>query len=209
MLTIKEIIKKLEEFDTDEDKLFYLKKLSEEIEDKDLIGQIEELIRGFELSLEDKLEDKFGDMELPPLRKIAREVDLSGAEQEVEQLQREVTGQRNQRPDLIIRQEEDHDNNFNYTSNNNYASANLYVAESFDYQILQNSFNSEIIKQNLVRENILNPEMPLTEMEKENLSKKLRETMPGLSPEQLLIYQSKISEDLRKDEKSKYIPRLK
>ncbi|MEK6907443.1 MAG: hypothetical protein AABW45_02850 [Nanoarchaeota archaeon] len=204
MVTIEDIIKKLEELESNEDRLEYLNSILDEIEDDELKENIKEIIKKLEDSLETKLEMQ----DTPSLRKIAREMDFDEAELDVEQIQRN-TQQRNARPDLTIRQSEDNEANFSYSSNNNYSNTQLYSQGLFDYQTLQGSSNLDLVKQNLVRENILNPESPSTELERENLSKKLRESMPGMSEENLLIYQNKISTELKKDEKAKYIARLK
>lgn len=74
---------------------------------------------------------------------------------------------------------------------------------------MQNSFDNDFLKQSIVRENVLNPENVITEVEKENLGRKLRESMPGASEEKILMYQAKLSDELRKDEKAKYIARFK
>lgn len=206
IMNIKEIKKNLEEFEDNQDKLDYLYKLLDKNEDEELINEIKILIEGLEESLENKLEQT----DIPIMRKAVREIDFNEVEEDVETIQRNISQRNVGRPDLTIRQNQDEDNlNFNYSSNNNYSSASLYNPGSFDYQTLQNSFDNDVMKQNLVRENILDPERVITEVEKENLSKKLRENMPGASEEKILMYQAKISDELRKDEKTKYIARLK
>ena len=205
MLTIKEILKKLEEFENNQDKLNYLYELLDELEDEDLINEVKELITELEESLETKLED----VEIPQTRKVAREIDLNEVEQDVEQLQRNLPQRQTARPDLAIRQNEGEETEFNYSSISNYSATQLYTPQLFDYQTLQSAFDTGFIEQRLVRENILNPERAMTDIEKENLGKKLRETMPGASEEKILMYQAKITEDLKKDEKIRYIARLK
>ena len=206
MLTIKEIIEKLEELETNEDRLEYLNSILDETEDEELKDNIKDVIKKLEESLENKLEQT----DIPVMRKAMREIDFNEIEDDIETVQRNISQRSPGRPDLAIRQNQDEDSlNFNYSSNNNYSNASLYNSGSFNYQTLQNSFDNDVMKQNLVRENILNPERVITEVEKENLSKKLRETMPGASEERILMYQAKISDELRKDEKSKYIARLK
>src|SRR3989339_219780 len=63
---------------------------------------------------------------------------------------------------------------FRYSSNSNYSNLALYSQQSFDYQTLEGSFNTDIMKQNLVRESILNPESFLTEIEKKKIRNKKR-----------------------------------
>src|SRR3989338_5415283 len=164
MMDFKNILKKLEELETNEEKVEFLKGLLEELDDNEL---------------------------------------------DAEQIQRNLPQRQAARPDLAIRQNEEDLGEFRYSSNSNYSNLALYSQQSFDYQTLEGSFNTDIMKQNLVRESILNPESSLTEIEKENLGKKLRESMPGASEEKILIYQAKITDELKKDEKSRYIARLK
>jgi hypothetical protein len=205
MLTIKDILKKLEKIEDNQDKLNYLYGVLDEIEDEELSKEIKEIIK----KLEESLESKLGEVEIPQVKKITREIDLNELEQDVEQVQRNLPQRQTPRPDLAIRQNEGEETEFNYSSISNYSTAQLYSPQSFDYQTLQRAFDTGFIEQSLVRENILNPERTITDIEKENLNKKLRETMPGSSEERILMYQAKITEDLKKDEKIKYVPRLK
>jgi len=205
MLNVKDIIKKLEELENNQEKINFLNKLLEEIDDEELINEIKGLIEELKESLESKLEN----IEIP-VRKIAREMEIDDTELDVEQIQRNLPQRQTARPDLTIRQmQEDEDLSFSYSSNTNYANTQLYAPQLFDYQTLQQSFNNDFMKQNIVRESILNPETPLNEVERENLSRKLRESMPGASEENLLMYQAKISSEIKKDEKIKYVARLK
>ena len=203
MKTIKDILEKLEELETNEDKLNYLYEILDEIEDEDLINNVKTLIQELDESLETKLEN----IEVP-IRRINREMDFDDIELDVEEVQRNIARPQ-ARPDLVIRQNEEEESSFNYTSNTNYASAQLYSQGSFDYQTLQRSSQDDFMKNNLIRESILSPEGAVTELEKENLSRKLRETMPGSSEEQIIMYQSRITDELKKDVKSKYVARLK
>ncbi|AJF63000.1 MAG: hypothetical protein QT11_C0001G0872 [archaeon GW2011_AR20] len=203
MMDFKNILKKLEELETNEEKVEFLKGLLEELDDEDLINEVKELIKEFEEDLESKLNVDVS------LRKISREIDIDDNELDAEQIQRNLPQRQAARPDLAIRQNEEDLGEFRYSSNSNYSNLALYSQQSFDYQTLEGSFNTDIMKQNLVRESILNPESSLTEIEKENLGKKLRESMPGASEEKILIYQAKITDELKKDEKSRYIARLK
>ena len=203
MADIKKILEKLEELETNEEKVEFLKELLKEIDDEDLINEVKELIKGLEENLESKLNVDV------PLRKISREIDIDDNELDVEQIQRNLPQRQAARPDLAIRQNEEDSGEFRYSSNSNYSNLALYSPQAFDYQTLQSSFNTDIMKQNIVRESILNPESSLTEIEKENLGKKLRESMPGASEEKILMYQAKITDELKKDEKSRYIARLK
>ncbi len=202
-MDFKNILKKLEELETNEEKVEFLKGLLEELDDEDLINEVKELIKEFEEDLESKLNVDVS------LRKISREIDIDDNELDAEQIQRNLPQRQAARPDLAIRQNEEDLGEFRYSSNSNYSNLALYSQQSFDYQTLEGSFNTDIMKQNLVRESILNPESSLTEIEKENLGKKLRESMPGASEEKILIYQAKITDELKKDEKSRYIARLK
>jgi len=203
MADIKKILEKLEELETNEEKVEFLKELLKELDDEDLINEVKELIKGLEENLESKLNVDV------PLRKISREIDIDDNELDVEQIQRNLPQRQAARPDLAIRQNEEDSGEFRYSSNSNYSNLALYSPQAFDYQTLQSSFNTDIMKQNIVRESILNPESSLTEIEKENLGKKLRESMPGASEEKILMYQAKITDELKKDEKSRYIARLK
>lgn len=206
MLNIKDIIKKLEELETNQEKIDFLNEILEEVDDEELINEIKELIDGLKENLETKLEN----IDVP-IRKITREIEIDDTELDVEQIQRDLPQRQGQaaRPDLAIRQAEDENASFSYSSNTNYASTQLYTPQLFDYQTLQQSFNNDFMKQNIVRESVLNPETPLNDVEKENLSRKLRESMPGASEEDLLMYQGRIARDVKKDEKTKYVARFK
>ncbi len=203
MKDLEKILKKLEEFESNEDKIDFLYSLLEELDDEDLVNDIKKIIKTLEEGLENKLEIDV------PLRKIAREIDFDESELDVEQIQRGLSQGTPGRPDLAIRNQDNEDLSFNYSGSSNYSTASLYSPTSFDYQTLQNSFDNDFMKQSVVRENILNPENVITEVEKENLNKKLRESMPGASEERILMYQAKLTDELKKDEKAKYIARLK
>lgn len=204
MISIKEILKKLEEFETNEDKIDYLNEVLDETEDENLAKELNKILD----ELENNLETKLSSIEIPQARKIIREIDLDEAEQNAEQIQNKIQRQ-TARPDLTIRQNDNENLDLKYSSNNNYSNAKIYSQGSFDYNSMQKSFETDFMKSNIVRENILNPETALTEIEKENLAKKLRESMPGVSEEQLIMYQARITDELKKDEKSKYIGRLR
>ncbi len=201
MLSLKEINKKLEEFKSSEDKINYLNKLLKEINDKELVQELKRIIKDLEESLENKLEQ----VEIPQARKIIREIDLNETEQEAEEIHNRVVRQRIPRQQII---NEDREIDFSYSSVTNYENVQLYNLKPSDYNNMQNSFEHGSITQRLIRENILNPLNPITEVERENLSNKLREMMPGIPEEKILIYRAQIEEDIKKNEKIKYIPRL-
>jgi hypothetical protein len=202
MLKIKDIVENLEKIEDNKDKINYLESLLEDLEDEELIEKIESLIKVLKESLENKL-----NVEIPVFRKAIREIDFEDLESDVEQMQRNFS-KPFQRPDLIVKNNETEETNFKYGSNANYSNIKLYNSISFDYQSLQNSFDMNVVRENLIRENILNPEGQVTEVERENLNRRLSEMMPNLPEEKLFVYQSKILEDLKKDER-KYIARLR
>jgi len=201
MVKLEEIKKKLNELDNEE-KLNYLEELLDEIEDEGLIEEIENLIKNLKDNLENRL-----NVEIPLARKVIREIDFDEAESDVENINRSVS-KSFQRPDLVLREKEDEEKFKGYQAKNNYSNFSIYEQEIFSYDKFQR-MDVESVKQNLIRENILNPGGNITDFERENLNKKLREAMPGMSEEKLFEYQARIIDDLKKDEKMKYITRLK
>src|SRR3989344_1742807 len=127
MMDFKNILKKLEELETNEEKVEFLKGLLEELDDEDLINEVKEL----EEDLESKLNVDVS------LRKISREIDIDDNELDAEQIQRNLPQRQAARPDLAIRQNEEDLGEFRYSSNSNYSNLALYSQQSFDYQTLE------------------------------------------------------------------------
>jgi len=201
MLSLKEIKKKLEEFKSNTNKIDYINKLLKEINDKELIKELKKIIKDLKESLENRLEQ----VEIPQARKIIREIDLNETENEAEEINNRVLRQRIPKQQSI---NENREIDFSYSSIANYGNIHLYDLKPSDYNNMQNSFEPNSITQRLIRENILNPLIPITEVERENLSNKLREMMPGIPEEKILIYRAQIEEDIKKNEKIKYIAKL-
>lgn len=201
MLSLKEIKKKLEEFKSADDKLDYINKLLKKINDKELVQELKKIIKNLEESLENKLEQ----VEIPQARKIIREIDLNETENEAEEIHNQVLRQRIPRQQDI---NEERGADFSYSSVADYGNVHLYNLKPSDYDNMQNSFEPNSITNRLIRENILNPLIPITEVERENLGNKLREMMPGIPEEKILIYRTQIEEDIKKNEKIKYIAKL-
>ncbi len=208
-MNIKDIKKQLEKLEDNEDKLEYLNKLLEQVEDEKLKEFIKSLIKDIE-SLESKLE------KLPDLTPIRRQVELDEVEHDIESREVQITPQRSiARPDLMMMPREQENIETNYAPGNysinlvpEYLTQTITTYESFATE------GAEIskIEQNLVRENILNPESPLSELTREQLHVRVRELMPFASPEEVIRYEANIITGLRdtkKAERLKYIPKVR
>ena len=208
-MNIKDIKKQLEKLENNEDRLDYLKKLLKKVDDEELEEAILSLIKGIE-GLESKLEN------LPDIAPTRRQLELDDVEHDIETQEIQVAPRQTRaRPDLNILQREEENIETNYTTSN--YTINLvpqYLTQSIiSYESLANQgIETSRIEESLIRENILNPESPLTDLSREQLHVKVRDLMPFASTEEIIKYEDKVLWDLKDSKKSshlKYIPKLR
>ncbi len=204
-MKIKDILKELEKLKNNEEKVQYLKEVLEEVNDKNLIEQINKLIKDLKENLEEKL-----DKEVPLTRK--REVELNEIEQDIEDKERQI------RPQQIVRRNIDLDDikkdEVNYTGNFVYkqSTAPVYQTNQLTYESISQQLNTNIrlIEDVLVKESLITPGSTLDEVQKERIQDTIEKFMPHASPEEKLMAEQRIVYDIKtKDKDFKYATKLK
>ena len=210
-MKLKDILKKLEEFESNDERLDYLKELLKDIEDEELITQIEELINELEENLETKLED----IKITLGRR--RELEIEDVKTDLETQERQITRQRINRPDINLSNINlDQENEVRYDTTQTYQSRSRPVYQApqsfFDYQSLtqKDQINTRMVEEILIKEDILSVGEAISESKRDQLRETVERFMPNASTEERINAEKQIMYDMKlKGKELRYIPKLK
>ena len=210
-MKLKDILKKLEEFESNDERLDYLKELLKDIEDEELITQIEELINELEENLETKLED----IKITLGRR--RELEIEDVKTDLETQERQITRQRINRPDINLSNINlDQENEVRYDTTQTYQSQSRPVYQApqsfFDYQSLtqKDQINTRMVEEILIKEDILSVGEAISESKRDQLRETVERFMPNASTEERINAEKQIMYDMKlKGKELRYIPKLK
>ncbi len=206
-MKFKDILKELEDIEDNKEKISYLNKLLKEIQDKDLIKQVKELIKEFEEDLEGKLEEE---IVITPSRK--REIELDDAEHDIE-IQEEQIRPRVQRQTINLNAEENrevrYENNVTYQTR---IQAPVYQGNQIStaYELMSQQLNMKIglIEEVLIKERDFNIGQVINESQREEIKETIDKIIPHASPEEKIMAEKKVIYNLQSKE-HKYMTKLK
>ena len=212
-MKIKDILNNLEEIESNEDKLNYLKELLKEMKDKDLIEEIKEIINELQEDLETKLEE---DVKITPVQK--RQIKFDEAEHDIEIEQEEITPRQRQvtRP-IINLPRTDNETEVRYDASSNYQSRNVtpiyQTTQSFsNYEniSLQNQMNTKMVEEILIKERDFNVGQVINDVQREEIRETIDRFIPSASFEKKIKAEQQVMYDMKfKNKDLKYITKLR
>jgi len=212
-MKLKDILNKLEEFESNEEKLEYLKKLLNKLKDDILIEDVKDLIEELEENLETKLED----IAITPRR--MREIESEDVEIDLEAQERQVARQTIRRPDLNLRNVNlEEENEVRYEATNpNYkpiTSTPIYQSvqpfSNYNNLALQNQLNIRMVEEILIKEREFNVGQVISDVQREEIRDTIERFIPNASVEEKIRAEQQVMYEMKfKNKDLKYITRLK